>query len=117
MKMSHNHKMEITTTNVKHYFQGGYDCQFVEPFDGKFECPICLLCQRDPYQTVCGHRWHHLHISDNLYLFFILRFCHSCIVTWLSEGKTCPDDNTTISINEIFPDAIAKREIQQLKVR
>jgi len=92
--------MEITTTNVKHYFQGGYDCQFVEPFDGKFECPICLLCQRDPYQTACGHR-----------------FCHSCIVTWLSEGKTCPDDNTTISINEIFPDAIAKREIQQLKVR
>ena len=77
--MSHNHKMEINTTNVKHYFQGGYDCQFVEPFDGKFECPICLLCQRDPYQTVCGHRWHHLHISDNLYLFFhfkILSFLH-----------------------------------------
>ena len=59
-----------------------------------------------------------IYIFQIIYIFFfILRFCHSCIVTWLSEGKTCPDDNTTISINEIFPDAIAKREIQQLKVR
>ena len=48
--------MENNLTTVKHYFQGGYDCQFVKPLDGKYECPICLLCQKDPYQTVCGHR-------------------------------------------------------------
>ena len=24
------------------------------------------------------------------------RFCHSCILTWLSEGRTCPDDNCSL---------------------
>ena len=45
------------------------------------------------------------------------RFCHSCIMTWLSEGRTCPDDNTTLTPDHIFPDSIARREIQQLSVR
>ena len=49
--------MENNATTVKHYFQGGYDCQFVKPLDEKYECAICLLCQKDPYQTVCGHRY------------------------------------------------------------
>ena len=62
-----------------HYFQGGYDYEFVENIDSKHECPICLLCQRDPHQTSCGHR-----------------FCHSCILTWLNEGKTCPHDNCSL---------------------
>ena len=38
-------------------------------------------------------------------------------MTWLSEGRTCPDDNTTLTPDNIFPDAIARREIQQLTVR
>ena len=47
----------IGMSSDKHYYQGGYDYQFVEPLDPKYECPICLLCQRDPYQTTCGHRY------------------------------------------------------------
>ena len=87
-------------TGEKHYYQGGYDYDLVEELPAEFECPICLLCQRDPQQTSCGHR-----------------FCSSCLVTWLSEGKTCPHDNTAISLADIFPDTIANREIQQLLVR
>ena len=82
----------------QHYYQGGYQYTFVDD-PAKFECPICLLCQRDPQQTVCGHR-----------------FCRSCLLTWLSEGKTCPHDNTNITLADIFPDTIANREILQLRV-
>ena len=27
----------------------------------KYECPICLLCMRDPHQTSCGHRSYFIH--------------------------------------------------------
>ncbi len=65
----------------RHYYQGGYDYDFVdtEQVARNFECPICLLCQRDPHQTSCGHR-----------------FCYSCILTWLNEGRTCPKDNCSL---------------------
>ena len=86
--------------NSGHYYQGGHDHNFLQDLPPQFECPICLLCQRDPHQTSCGHR-----------------FCLSCLVTWLTEGKTCPHDNTSISLADIFPDTIAHREIQQLAVR
>jgi len=85
--------------SAAHYYQGGYDLQFVSPVDTQYECPICLLCQRDPHQTSCGHR-----------------FCHSCIMTWLGEGKTCPHDNCILGDGNIFPDTIANREIMQLLV-
>lgn len=84
----------------QHYYQGGYDLDFVGGLDPKHECPICLLCQRDPHQTSCGHR-----------------FCYSCIMTWLNEGKTCPDDNCSLGEGDIFADAMAHREIMQLRVR
>jgi len=90
----------MNTSVDRHYYQGGYDYKFLHPLDSRYECPICLLCQRDPYQTVCGHR-----------------FCKSCIATWLTEGKTCPDDNTQLNENDIFPDAIASREISQLDIK
>jgi hypothetical protein len=45
----------MALSNV-HYVQGGYDYDFVADLDSRFECPICLLCQRDPHQTSCGHR-------------------------------------------------------------
>ena len=82
----------------EHYYQGGYHYTFVDD-PARFECAICLLVQRDPQQTVCGHR-----------------FCQSCLVSWLSEGKTCPHDNTNITLADIFPDSIANREILQLRV-
>ena len=83
------------------YLQGGYDYDFVdfESQRSRFECPICLLCQRDPHQTSCGHR-----------------FCYSCIITWLNEGRTCPKDNSSLGEGDIFPDAMAHREILQLSV-
>ena len=61
-------------------FLGGYEYDFVNEHEWRrHECPICLACLRDPHQTSCGHR-----------------FCYTCILTWLSEGKTCPHDNCTI---------------------
>lgn len=83
-----------------HYYQGGHDYDFVGGLNRKYECPICLLCLRDPHQTSCGHR-----------------FCHSCIMTWLGEGRTCPDDNCSLGEGDIFADASANREILQLLIK
>ena len=40
----------------------GYDYIFEPSLETKYECPICLMCLREPVQTECGHR-----------------FCRSCI--------------------------------------
>ena len=40
----------------------GYDELFDPPVQADYECPICMMCLRDPIQTACGHR-----------------FCNSCI--------------------------------------
>ena len=46
------------TPKSRHYYQGGYDYEFANEEDArKYECPICLMCQRDPHQTSCGHRY------------------------------------------------------------
>ena len=47
---------------------------------------------------------------------FTFRFCYSCIITWLNEGRTCPKDNSSLGEGDIFPDAMAHREILQLSV-
>lgn len=79
----------------------GYDYEFVPTLDSKYECPICLLCQRNPTQTTCGHR-----------------FCKDCILTWISkEQSRCPEDNSPITKHDLFPDNFAKREIMSLIVR
>ena len=46
----------------------GYDLEFIFPSgtENKYDCPICLLVLREPYQTGCGHR-----------------FCQVCIKRWL----------------------------------
>lgn len=99
VSISHNIRMSAQENSYsQHYYRGGYHYTFVDD-PGQFECAICLLCQREPQQTVCGHR-----------------FCHSCLVSWLGEGKTCPHDNTNITLADIFPDSIANREILQLRV-
>ncbi len=44
----------------------GYDMEFCdEEVIKRFECPICLLTCRDPWQTPCGHL-----------------FCRACITKW-----------------------------------
>ena len=85
---------------ARHYYQGGYDLQFVSPVSGQHECAICLLVQREPQQTACGHR-----------------FCRGCLLSWLTEQSTCPDCNTALTLADTFPDTIANREIHQLVVR
>lgn len=90
----------MSSNSSRHYYQGGYDYDFLDGLSSRHECPICLLCQRDPHQTSCGHR-----------------FCRSCILTWLNEGKTCPHDNCSLGEGDIFPDAMAHREIMQLMVK
>ena len=64
---------------MSHYFQGGYDYDFIKELDHRLECSICLLCMRDPYKTSCGHI-----------------FCYSCILTWINEGRKCPHDNCSL---------------------
>ncbi|XP_069133693.1 TNF receptor-associated factor 6-like isoform X1 [Argopecten irradians] len=81
----------------------GYDYDFVLPREDKYDCPICLLVLRDPYQTECGHR-----------------FCQNCIKRWLRETEAeprCPVDNAPLGEGQIFPDNFAKREILALLVK
>lgn len=82
--------------------EDGYDFEFVNLKDDKYDCPICLLVLRDPVQTPCGHR-----------------FCHKCIHRWLSESgeARCPVDNTSVIREQLFPDNFAKREILSLQVK
>ena len=51
-------KIDLIMQTLFTCMQGGYDYDFVdfESHRSRFECPICLLCQRDPHQTSCGHR-------------------------------------------------------------
>jgi len=77
---------------------------FDEAFDPQppeaYECPVCLLVINKPVQTVCGHR-----------------FCRSCIMRVLREGRrNCPIDNEELDENMIFPDNFARREISMLTV-
>ena len=91
--------------------KGGWDLDFVGGLDQKHECPICLLCQREPHQTSCGHRFESFaqtsKMSKTSYSHLIsdwFRFCHSCIITWLEDGKTCPGDNSTLGeVRKIEP--------------
>lgn len=78
--------MAMAATSDEHYLQGGLDYQFVQPLDPSLECSICLLCLRNPHQTSCGHR-----------------FCHTCILTWLKEGKYCPHDQSSLGEGTIPP--------------
>ncbi|XP_043212115.1 TNF receptor-associated factor 6-like [Amphibalanus amphitrite] len=85
----------MSSTNI-----AGYDFEFDPPLEAKYECPICLMCQRDCVQTSCGHK-----------------FCGPCILAWLRrEREQCPQDNQPLTENDIYPDNYTRREILQLRV-
>ncbi|KAI4878083.1 hypothetical protein NFI96_007471 [Prochilodus magdalenae] len=81
--------------------QQGYDVDFDPPLESKYECPICLMGLRSAVQTPCGHR-----------------FCKSCIKKSIRDtGQKCPVDNEVLTVDQLFPDNFAKREILSLTVR
>ncbi|CAL8119900.1 unnamed protein product [Orchesella dallaii] len=80
---------------------GGYDYELVDGTDSRYECPICLLCLRDPVLTTCGHR-----------------FCSSCINQWVTgENGKCPVDSVSLSHENIFPDNFTRREVMQCNAK
>ena len=98
-----NFFFQLNLMTMSHHFfflPGGYDYEFVDGPVDQFECPICLLCLRNPFQTSCGHR-----------------FCYTCILTWQSEGMTCPYDKCTIGEGDLFPDSEAAEAIGRLRVK
>ncbi|ELU10162.1 hypothetical protein CAPTEDRAFT_167590 [Capitella teleta] len=68
--------------------------------DKRYECPICLLVQRNPVQTSCGHR-----------------YCRACIYAWIRESPLCPTCNSALGTSKMFTDLIAEREIMSLRVK
>ncbi|KAL2093558.1 hypothetical protein ACEWY4_010870 [Coilia grayii] len=80
--------------------QQGYDADFDPPLENKYECPICLMALRIAVQTPCGHR-----------------FCRGCIERSVREaGSRCPVDNEILTLDQLFVDNFANREILSLVV-
>ncbi|XP_076127684.1 TNF receptor-associated factor 6-like [Alosa pseudoharengus] len=78
----------------------GYDAEFDPPLEKKYECPICLMALRTAVQTPCGHR-----------------FCRGCIERSIREaGSKCPIDNEVLTLDQLFSDNFANREILSLTV-
>ncbi|XP_014255522.1 TNF receptor-associated factor 6 isoform X2 [Cimex lectularius] len=82
-----------TCNGHKHNSEPGIKHQVIDP---RFECPICLTCLREPYLTICGHR-----------------FCQQCILMWLEKkGSVCPVDGRVLKKEtDLFLDNYTKREI------
>ena len=57
----------------------GFECEFIEqpPKAVQFECPICLLVLREPYQTTCCGN----------------SFCRQCIDRAKARSQVCPTCN------------------------
>ncbi|CAB4016039.1 TNF receptor-associated factor 6-like [Paramuricea clavata] len=79
----------------------GNDIEFVQPLQDEFKCTFCKLVLCTPFQTSCGHRYCERCIKEN-------------ILT--SGSKMCPEDNTVISMEQIFPDKFCNREIMKLQI-
>ena len=64
------------------------------------DVPICQLAAREPRMTDCGHQ-----------------FCLKCLRPLIRHGNlTSPVCRRELSISEIYPNNMAKREILSLKI-
>ena len=81
----------------------GYDCEFVEkpPKPFQFECPVCLLILRKPYQaTCCGYS-----------------FCRACIKQIKTNPhKQCPCCKKVNFLDSVYPNKGLQRSLSELKV-
>jgi len=76
----------------------GYDAKFHPPLEKRLECPICLLAQRDPMQTPCGHRFCAVCIQRALRLVLGL-FCEYVRVSCVDVVyKNCELSVTTLNM-------------------
>lgn len=78
----------------------GYDCEFIEkpPKPFQFECPVCLLILREPYQlTCCGYS-----------------FCHGCIEQIKNSHKQCPCCKEMNFVD--YPNKGLQRSLSEFKV-
>ena len=68
----------LTAISVACYFlkMAGFECDFVDkpPKAVQFECPICLLVLREPYQATCCGK----------------SFCKECIEPLKANSQPCP---------------------------
>lgn len=82
---------------------GGWQHTFVSDVVIDYECMICKLPLRDPWQLKCGHR-----------------LCASCSLVWFSkcDHPKCPKcgDYGIVRIEEVFPDNHARRCIFEYSV-
>ncbi|XP_077995744.1 uncharacterized protein LOC144449148 [Glandiceps talaboti] len=83
--------------------EGEYNIKFKEPLQDNFRCLACNLALREPRQTLCGHR-----------------FCKECLDSKIGSSNEfrCPYEQCQhkLTIDKIYKDSYAKREIGQLKV-
>lgn len=78
----------------------GYDCEFVEkpPKPFQYECPVCLLILREPYQaTCCGYS-----------------FCRACVKLIKANSKRCPCCKEVNFLD--YPNKGLQRSLKEFKV-
>ncbi|XP_065054907.1 TNF receptor-associated factor 3-like isoform X1 [Rhopilema esculentum] len=82
----------------------GYDANYVEPLNSRYQCPACTYALRDPLQTECGHR--------------LCKDCYGDLKKKCGSAGNiiCPVDQSIILPNQVFPDTYAKREVLNIPV-
>ncbi|XP_056633502.1 E3 ubiquitin-protein ligase COP1-like isoform X1 [Diorhabda sublineata] len=72
-------------------------------FDEKnsdFLCPICFNLIEEAHVTKCGHT-----------------YCYNCIIKSIEAIKRCPKCNSSLSVDEIFPNFLLNDVIKKHKLR
>ena len=92
----------------------GYDAKFHPPLEKRLECPICLLAQRDPMQTPCGHRFCAVCIQRALRLVFSrIRCLPILFINGVVEVYTCVA--MLVSLNKAY--TIYYKTMHSYKIR